>query len=76
MAVGDKDKYTALSINYDFIVITLKFVGPLATKTSAFLRKLGRRLTIAPEDHRETAFLFHTHMRARLRLRARTHTHK
>ena len=52
-----KDKYTALSINYDLIVMALKSLGPLNTKTYSFLRELDRRLTIASEDPRETSFL-------------------
>ena len=32
-----EDKYTALSTNYDFIVIALKTLGPLGTETSTSL---------------------------------------
>ena len=53
-----EDKYAVLSISYDSIVIALETLGPLSTKTSAFLRELGRRLTIANEDPCEMAFLF------------------
>ena len=56
-----ENKYAALSINYDLIVIALETLGPLSTKTSTFLRELGCRLTIATEDSRETAFLFHAY---------------
>ena len=42
-----KDKYTALSIYYDLIVIAVETLSPLSTKTYTFLRELGRRLTIA-----------------------------
>ena len=59
IAVNRKEeKYSALSTNYDLIVIAIETLGPLDTKTSMFLRELGRRLTIATEDPRETAFLF------------------
>ena len=64
MAVTRKeDKYTALSINYNFSVIALEILAletlaSLRTKTSTFLRELGRRLPIATGDTRETAFLF------------------
>ena len=57
IAVTRKDKYAALSINYDLIVIALESLGPLITKTYTFLRELGCRLTIAIEDTRETFFL-------------------
>ena len=53
-----EDKSAALSINYDLIVIALKTLCPLSNKTYTFLRELGRRLTIATEDPRETSFLF------------------
>ena len=54
----DEYMYTALSMNYDFNVITLKTLGPHGPKRSSFLPELGRRLTITSEDPRETAFLF------------------
>ena len=38
-------------------MIALETLGPLSNKTSTFLRELGRRLTIATEDPRETSFL-------------------
>ena len=58
-----EDKYTALSINYNFNVIALEILAletlaSLRTKTSTFLRELGRRLPIATGDTCETAFLF------------------
>ena len=37
-----EDKYAALSINYDLIIIALETLGLLSTKTSTFLRELGR----------------------------------
>ena len=53
-----EDKYAALLINCDLIVIALETLGPLSTKKSTFLRELGRRLTIVTdEDPRETSFL-------------------
>ena len=45
-----EDRYAALSINYDLIVIAIETLGPLSTKTYTFLRKLGHRLTIATEN--------------------------
>ena len=36
----------------------LETLGPLSTKTYTFFRELGRRLTIATEDPRETSFSF------------------
>ena len=53
-----EEKYAALSINYDLIVIALETLGPLSNKAYTFLCELGRRLTIATEDSRETSFLF------------------
>ena len=53
-----KDKYTALSINDDLIVIALETSGLLSAKMYTFLCELGRRLTIATEDPCETSFLF------------------
>ena len=53
-----EEKCTALSINYDLIVIALETSGLLSNKTYIFLCELGRRLTIATEDPRETSFLF------------------
>ena len=39
-------------------MIALETLGPLSTKTYTFLRELGRRLSIATEEPRETSFLF------------------
>ena len=59
IAVNRKEeKYAALSINYNLIVIALETLGPLGTKSYTFLRELGRRLTIVTEGPRETSFLF------------------
>ena len=55
--IPKEDKYAALLINYDLIVIALEILGPLSTKTYTFLRELCRCLTIATEDPRETSFL-------------------
>ena len=53
-----EDKYAALLINYDFIVIALETLGLLSNKTNTCLRELDHRLTIATRDPRETSFLF------------------
>ena len=59
IAVTRKEgKYIALSTNYNFIVIALETLGPFSAKTSKVRPELGRHLTIATEDLRETAFLF------------------
>ena len=42
-----EDKYAALSINYDLIVISLETLGPLSTKTYTFFIK-----TESPPYHR------------------------
>ena len=41
-----EEKYAALSINYDLIVIALKTLGPPSNKTYTFLRELVYRLTM------------------------------
>ena len=69
-----KDKYAALSINYDLIVIALETLGPLSTKTSTFLRELGRRLTIAPKDPPRNVFLIPTHIRCRAVIQSHSHS--
>jgi hypothetical protein len=51
-------KYSELSNNYLFIPLAFESLGSVASKTLIFLRDLGRRLTGASEDSRETAFLF------------------
>ena len=59
IAVSRKEnKYAALSINYNLIVIALETLDPLSTKTYTLLHELDRRLTIATEDPRETSFFF------------------
>jgi hypothetical protein len=51
-------KYAALVTNYNFIPIALESMGCVGSKASAFLRELGRRLTLATEDPLETTHLF------------------
>ena len=64
-----EDKYTALSVNYDLSVIAIETLGLLSTKTSTFLRELGRLFTIANEDPRATAFLIiSTNIRCRFKV--------
>ena len=56
--IRTEDKYTALSINYDIIVLALGTLGSLSNITYTFFRELGHRFTIATEDPRERSFLF------------------
>ena len=53
IAVARKEeKYAALLINYDLIVIALETLGPLSYKTYTFLRELGRCLLLKiPTKH-------------------------
>ena len=52
------DKYAALSMNHIFIPVAFETLGPIGAKATAFLRDLGRRLSVVSEDSRETMFLF------------------
>jgi hypothetical protein len=59
IAASRKDeKYAELSVNYTFVPLAFESFGPVGSKATAFLRELGRRLTLATEDPLETAHLF------------------
>jgi hypothetical protein len=57
-ATKKSDKYALLSTNYNFIPIALETLGPICSKATVFLRELGRRLSVATGDPRETTLLF------------------
>jgi hypothetical protein len=53
-----EDKYTELSTTHNFVPLAFETMGPMCSKALVFLGELGRRLTIATDDPRETMFLF------------------
>jgi hypothetical protein len=57
-ALRKEDKYASAIANYTFVPIALETLGAIGTKATSFLRELGRRLSLATDDPRETAFLF------------------
>ena len=57
-AVRKEGKYAALSATHTFVPIAMESLGSIGTKALTFLRELGRRLTRATDDPRETMFLF------------------
>ena len=57
-ATRKEAKYSLLSSDYHFIPLALETLGPVGSKATTFLRQLGRRMSTASEDPRETTFLF------------------
>jgi len=51
-------KYQSLVQSHTFIPLAFETLGPINTKGKDFLNDLGRRLSAAVNDIRETAFLF------------------
>ena len=51
-------KYAAITQTHDFVPIAFETLGPLNASALSFLSLLGRRLTSASGDPRETSFLF------------------
>src|SRR3954469_910692 len=51
-------KYSELAKMYHFVPVALETMEPLSTKALSFLADLGRRVSAASGDHRETSFLF------------------
>ena len=41
-----------------FLPLAFETLDPICSKALAFLKELGRRLTLATDDKRETVFLF------------------
>ena len=52
----NRDKYVDLSKNYLFLPIAMKSLRPFCSEVMTFLKELGRRMTIANDGIRETAF--------------------
>ena len=50
-------KYATLSRSYQFIPIALESLGPCNADALAFIREVGRRMTLVSGDPRETTFL-------------------
>jgi hypothetical protein len=57
-AARKEAKYIDLSSTHIFAPIVLESMGPISVKSLSFLRELGRRLSRATDDTRESAFLF------------------
>ena len=53
-----ESKYSDLPSSYIFQPLAFETLGPLNASSTTFLRELGRRLSEATNDPRETAFLF------------------
>ena len=51
-------KYAALLHTHDFVPIAIETLGPFNSSALSFLYHLGKRLTTASGDPRETSFLF------------------
>jgi hypothetical protein len=51
-------KYEDISRSHRFIVLALESLGPINREGQLFIASLGRRLTLASGDPRETGFLF------------------
>ena len=59
LAVARKEaKYSSLPQSYTFEAIAFETLGPIASSSRNFLGDLGRRLSSASGDARETSFLF------------------
>ena len=53
-----EEKYATLSLSHTFIPIAIETMGPIGSKALSFLQELGRRLTVATGNPRETVFLY------------------
>ena len=51
-------KYTTLSQIHHFYPVAIETLGPLCASSVEFITDIGRRITAATCDPRETAFLF------------------
>ena len=47
-------KYQDLTERYAFVLIAIESLGPLNSKATSFLSELGRRITAATSDVKET----------------------
>jgi hypothetical protein len=57
-ATRKEEKYVELTTTHTFVPLAFETLGPICSKALVFLRELGRRLTLATDDKRETMFLF------------------
>lgn len=57
-ATRKRVKYSGLSDAYSFLPLAFENLGPMNEEAALFLRDVGRRLTEASGDRRETFFLF------------------
>ena len=53
-----EDKYVNMATTHIFLPMAFGTLGPICSKVLVFLKELGRRLILAPEDKCETVFLF------------------
>ena len=53
-----EEKYVEMTTTHTFVPLAFETLGPICSKALVFLRELGRRLTLATDDKRETMFLF------------------
>jgi len=51
-------KYSSLSGTHDFFPVAMETLGSMSVSAQEFLAQIGRRLTDATTDPRETTFLF------------------
>jgi len=57
-AVRKTTKYSSFSGTHDFFPVATETLGPMSVSAQEFLTQIGRRLTDATTDPRETTFLF------------------
>ena len=55
-AARKQTKYSALTQTHHFYPVAFETIGPLCSSGLKFLREIGRRLTLATSDSRETTF--------------------
>ena len=56
-AARKETKYSALTQTHLFYPVAFETIGPVCSSGLEFLREIGRRLTLATSDPRETTFL-------------------
>ncbi len=56
-AARKESKYSALTQTHLFYPVAFETIGPLCSSGLEFLREIGKRLTLATSDPRETTFL-------------------
>jgi len=58
LQLPERQRSTALSGTHDFFQVALETLGPMSVSAQEFLAQIGRCLTDATTDPRETTFLF------------------